>query len=264
MPKPPPTWPSYRCTRRRDRGRACGRCCRGSSAAPWRRRASPACRARRRSGAIAPRVSSGTPEWRPTARSSSTTACAARERRCRRRRSAFSMIAGSVERPCSNSPGGGARIEHDRQFLDVERDQIGGVLGEIGIGREHRGDRLADIAHAVLRQDGLAIGLEALDPGQAEIDRRNVGDIVGRSRPRPRPAAPARRSCRSTGCGRARWAERTTRMCSYAGNDDIGREPAAAGDQRPVLQTAAPIGRSSDISVIACLAAAARTALMMF
>ena len=34
---------------RRDRGPACGRCCRDSSAAPWRRRAAPARRGRRRS-----------------------------------------------------------------------------------------------------------------------------------------------------------------------------------------------------------------------
>ena len=57
-------------------------------------------------------------------------------------------------------------------------DQIGGVLGEIGVGREHRCDRLADIAHALLRQDGLAVRRQPFELGQAEIDRRNVGDVV--------------------------------------------------------------------------------------
>ena len=38
-------------------------------------------------------------------------------------------------------------IENDRQRLDIERDQIGGVLGDVWIGGEHRRHRLADIAH---------------------------------------------------------------------------------------------------------------------
>ena len=73
--------------------------------------------------------------------------------------------------------GRGIGGEQDRQFLDRDLDQLGGVLGDIGIVREHRRDRLADIAHELSRQNGLAIGCKALDAGQAKVDGRDVGDI---------------------------------------------------------------------------------------
>ena len=41
------------------------------------------------------------------------------------------------------------RIEQHRQRLDLDLHQLGRILGEIGVVGEHRGDRLADIAHAV-------------------------------------------------------------------------------------------------------------------
>ena len=104
--------------------------------------------------------------------------------------------------------------EQRRQFFDFDRDQIGGILGEIGIGREHDRDRLADIAHA-LAAPGSAGGRDrALRCGSggnrsAECRRRRP-----RSTPRRRPAARAPRSAsidtmRPCACG-----ERTTRMCS--------------------------------------------------
>ena len=68
-------------------------------------------------------------------------------------------------------------LQNGRQFLDVERDELGRVLGEIGIVREHGGDRLADITHKSVGEEPLAIRLQALDAAQAEIDRRDVGDI---------------------------------------------------------------------------------------
>ena len=52
--------------------------------------------------------------------------------------------------------------------VDVQRHELGGVLGDIGIGGEHDGDRLADIAHAVLRQHVLPVGFEAPRPWSAE------------------------------------------------------------------------------------------------
>ena len=72
-------------------------------------------------------------------------------------------------------------------------DEVGGVLRDVGIGGEHRRDRLADIAHAVGREHRLAIRLQPLDAAFAEIDRRHVGDVGGgphrddaRQRPRRR------------------------------------------------------------------------------
>ncbi len=72
------------------------------------------------------------------------------------------------------------RVEHHRQFLDLDGDEIGGVLRHIRIDREHRRDRIADEAYAAGRQHRLAIGLELLNAAFAEIDRRHVGDVVRR------------------------------------------------------------------------------------
>ena len=66
---------------------------------------------------------------------------------------------------------------HFRQVIDFDPNQIGGVFGDIGIGREHDRDRLADIAHAIASEDRLAIGLKTLDARQPEIDRRNISDV---------------------------------------------------------------------------------------
>ena len=70
------------------------------------------------------------------------------------------------------------RGEKNRQRLDLDRDQIGCILGHVGVLREHRGDRLPDIAYAPASQDGLSIGQQRLRRGIAKIDRRNVGRIL--------------------------------------------------------------------------------------
>ena len=70
-----------------------------------------------------------------------------------------------------------AGVEDDRQFFDRDGDEIGRVLRHVGVDRKHRRDRLADIAHALPGQNRLAIGRQAFNAGQAEIDRRNLGDI---------------------------------------------------------------------------------------
>jgi len=69
------------------------------------------------------------------------------------------------------------RREQRRQCLDFDRDEIGGILGDVAILREHRGDRLADIAHNRLRQDRLAVRQQCLGRRVAEIDRWHAGDI---------------------------------------------------------------------------------------
>ena len=71
----------------------------------------------------------------------------------------------------------GLRRQQRRQLLDLHGDEIGGVLGDVGIVGEHRRHRLADIAHLVRGQHRLAVGREPLDRALAEIDRRHVGDV---------------------------------------------------------------------------------------
>ena len=68
-------------------------------------------------------------------------------------------------------------VQHHRQFLDLDNDVLGGVFGEIRIVGKHHRDGIADIADAVAGENGLAIGRERLEPGQAKIDRRDIGDV---------------------------------------------------------------------------------------
>ena len=107
-----------------------------------------------------------------------------------------------------------------RQRLDVERDQFERVLGQrLGVGDDD-GDRLADVAHFVLGDDRL---LERLELRQQLLPH---GDD------RESPALPisaavmtactpgslaARRTRRSSGCGRARTELRRITACSASG-----------------------------------------------
>ncbi len=68
------------------------------------------------------------------------------------------------------------RKDH-RHVLNLDRNEIGGIFGDVGIGREHRGDQLADVAYALGREHRLAIWLKPLDAAFAEIDRRNIRDV---------------------------------------------------------------------------------------
>ena len=45
--------------------------------------------------------------------------------------------------------------QQDRQFLDPDIDEVGGILGKIGILGEDGSDRLSDIAHSLARQRWL-------------------------------------------------------------------------------------------------------------
>ena len=145
-------------------------------------------------------------------------------------------MAASVEWPALNSPGGASAVGEFGQSLDLDRHQIGGVLGGIGIGRENDGDRLADIAHAAGGEDRLPVRIEAFDAGEAEIDRRNAGDI-GRRPDRD----DARRRARRAGIDRHDAAMRM-RGAHHAHvqlmrERDVRGEAALAGDQRPILKT---------------------------
>ncbi len=134
-----------------------------------------------------------------------------------------------------------------------------------GIFREYHRDRLADIAHELVRQHRLAVGLERFQPGEAEADRRQMRDIgVG---PHGMHAGQGERS---TGIDRLDAAVRHRRAHHahrpLAGEIDVGGEAALPGQQRAVFQardgTADEFGRPAHVPRISF--AAARTALMMF
>ena len=95
-------------------------------------------------------------------------------------------------RPGENSPGSCRGVEQRRQLGDLDGDEVRGVLRDIGIGGEHGGDGLADIAHRAAREHRLAVGLQLFDAAFAEVDRRHVGDVL-RGPHRDDPGQRARR-----------------------------------------------------------------------
>ena len=129
-----------------------------------------------------------------------------------------------------------------RQFLDVEHDELGRILGEIGIVGEHRRDRLADVAHCAGREQPLPVGLQTFDPGQAEIDRRNVGNVGGR--PHREHARFRQRRAR---VDRADAAVREIRAhdahVQLLRKRNVGGKAATSGQQRAILE---PLHRPAD------------------
>ncbi len=144
-------------------------------------------------------------------------------------------MAGSVERPGSNSPGARVGAKERPQFLDVEHDELGRILGEIGIVGEHRRDRLADVAHRAGREQPLPVGFQAFDPGQAEVDRRNVGSVRGRPH-----CVDARFRQRRARVDRADAAVREIRAhdahVQLPRKRNVGGKAATSGQQRAILE----------------------------
>ena len=68
--------------------------------------------------------------------------------------------------------------EQHRQRLDLDIDEIGCILGHVGVLCKNGGDRLTDIAYAAAGQHGLSIGQQRLRRGIAKIDRRDIGRIL--------------------------------------------------------------------------------------
>ncbi len=134
--------------------------------------------------------------------------------------------------------GTGRRIGvHQRgQGLDRDGHKIGGILGNVGIGGEDDGDRLADIAHTIGGEDRLAIGVEAFDAGEAEIDRRNVGH-VRRGPDRNDAGNVARRSRVDTADAPMGMGGTNHAHVQLMRERDVGGEAAIAGDERPVFET---------------------------
>ena len=183
---------------------------------------------------MAPRVSIGTPEWRPIDKSSSTTAWADRER------SVDVAITLADHRWLGRAAGGELRrrvfgAKDGGKLLDLDLHQIGGILREIRIRGEDDRHRLADIAHAILRQHGLTIGLQSLDAREADIDRRKIGDVFGG----PHRAHAGHRA-------RLRGIDGNDPPVRVGGTDHahvqlprkshVRRKAAAPGHQRPILE----------------------------
>ncbi len=127
------------------------------------------------------------------------------------------------------------RPQQRRQLLDLERDPVGDVLGEIRILGKHRGDRIADIAHASAGQDMLTVAVQSGDPAQAKVDRWDVGHVRrGPDRMHARRGASGRRIDRDqpgVGVGRAHQAQ-----VQLAEKGDVGGEPGLSEQQRPILE----------------------------
>ena len=136
----------------------------------------------------------------------------------------------------------GARVEQRRQFLDLDRDQLGGVLGNVRILGEHCGDRLADVAHLVRGQHRLAVRRELLDRPLAEIDRPDVVDVArGPHRDDARQRAGFGGVDRNDAAVRVVGAHHP--HVKLAREIDVGGETAPARDQRRVFQ---PLDRHAD------------------
>ncbi len=162
-------------------------------------------------------------------------------------------------------------IEHGRQLLDLDLDEVGGVLGQIGIGR--RTPRRPDRRHSARGRWRARAGDRARAPRSGSGGNRSAGcrRRRRRSRPRPRPAAPARRRHRSRDA--AMRDRRSARRACAAG---AGTRCRRRSGPRPVdaaagLPCGGRSGRSAASAVCAVSprsrrisAAAARTALMMF
>ena len=87
--------------------------------------------------------------------------------------------------------------EQDRQFLDLQHDEIGRVFRHVGILGEDRDDGVPDIAHLVDGEHRLPVRLERGNPSLAKIDRRDVRDVgrgPDRDDARARRARPTYRS----------------------------------------------------------------------
>ena len=109
-------------------------------------------------------------------------------------------------------------VQYRGQLIGLDRDKLGAVFGQIGMGREHSRYRLADITQPLAREKRLAIRAQRLGGRIAKIDGRQVGRCPPQSTPRQLPARPVQRSRRRTA---ARHSHKPSARCAYAA--DAGR-----------------------------------------
>ena len=119
--------------------------------------------------------------------------------------------------------------EQDGKLLDLHGDQIGGVLGGVGIAREDRRHRLTDVAHplAARAQAGGRAPAPEMRPSRKSMGGSSEISAAVHTATTPGPARAAAVSMeRMLPCA---WFERTTRMCSWC-----GKEISPAKRPRPV------------------------------
>ena len=68
-------------------------------------------------------------------------------------------------------------VEQRRKLRHLHHHRLRAVLGDVRIGREHRGDRFADVANPVLGQDRLAVGHHLVGAHLPEVDERDIGHV---------------------------------------------------------------------------------------
>ena len=131
--------------------------------------------------------------------------------------------------------GRGVGGEQDRQLLDLHGHEIGRVLGDVGVMRKHRRDRVADIAHASGGEDRLPVGFELLDAALAEIDRPDVGN-VGRGPHGDHAWQRARRAHVDRDDAAMRVVRARDAHVELMRKGNVGGKTAAAGDEWRILQ----------------------------
>ena len=137
--------------------------------------------------------------------------------------------------PGRELPGGAAASSSGGSSSTSTATSSAASSARYGVGREHRGDRLADIAQPVPRQQRLAIGAQRLAGRVAEIDRRQIGD-VGAGPDRDDAGRGQRRrdvDAAQHGMGVGRAHDAHVQLVREA---DIADELAAPGEQRRVLE----------------------------
>ena len=137
------------------------------------------------------------------------------------------------------------RLDPDRrrQRLVLDRDQLGGVLGEIARIGDHGGHPFAGIARHPDRQRE-PLYLRDVEP--VEQRRRLRRELVA-GQHRMHPGARERRACVDREDIRARVRARHQRHVLHPRHRHVGREPPRAGDETPVL-LGPPLAR--DIAVV--------------
>jgi hypothetical protein len=76
------------------------------------------------------------------------------------------------------------------QFVDRYRNEVGGILGEMGVGSKDCSNRLADVAEPVSRQQRCRYGRKASPAGS----RKSIGGRLAMSAPVHTAATPGEAS----------------------------------------------------------------------
>ena len=106
-------------------------------------------------------------------------------------------------------------VQHRRCLIDVDLDELGGVLGGVRVLGDHDGERLAHVAHHVGGEHRLQVARSGRCPGAAR--RTGMASPGGRSAAVDGPVTPAAR--------RPRRVHRAQAPVGDGGADDPGPAP---------------------------------------